>query len=213
MERIDDLLVEDGRRWRAAIDHAQPTYAETTERLDGPTLATPTRGRRGLVLLAVAGSVAVVLVVVLLAFSLVRGHRVMNGAGLRLTGIHWVLTEVSHNGGPPIAVPASHAADLEFDRNGNAQANDGLNTHDADFTATATTITLRNAMTTAIGHIGYDPVLDATTGSIGDLFDKGYARYTITGPVLTVDTRTWTLSFTNAGALRSPAGTPASTHT
>jgi heat shock protein HslJ len=212
MERIEDLLVEDGKRWRAAIDHAQPTHAETTERLDGPTLATHTPRRRGLVLLAVAGSVAVVLVVVLLAFSVVGGHRVVNGAGGRLTGIHWVLTHVSHNGGPPIAVPANYA-DLEFDRKGTAVANDGLNTHDADFTATATTITLRNAMTTAIGHIGNDPVLDATMGSISDLFDKGHGGYSITGPVLTVETPSWTLTFTNAGPPRSPAGTPASTHT
>jgi hypothetical protein len=200
MERIEQLLVEDGTRWRAAIDSARPTHAETAERLDGPTLALRTPRRRGLVLLAVAGSVAVVLVVALVALSVVRGHRVVGGAGQKLTGIHWVLTEVSHNGGPPVGIPASYAVDLEFDRKGTALANDAVNGHDADFTATATTITLRNDMSSAVGYGGGDPVLDATTGSLGDLFDKqGYAGYTVTGRVLTIQTPGWTLTFTNAG--------------
>jgi hypothetical protein len=166
--------------------------------------------RRGLIVVAVAGSVAVVLLVVLIAFSLVRGNRVVSSAGLQLTGIHWVLTQVSHNAGPSIAIPTSYGADLEFDRNGTAVAGDGVNGIDADFTATAATITLRNTLHGAVGYGGGDPVLDATTGSVGDLFDyQRYASYTITGRVLTIQTRSWTLTFANAGRLRGPTGTPA----
>src|SRR5262249_38469489 len=59
-----------------------------------------------------------------------RGE-VVSSAGLRLVGIHWVLTQVSHNRGLPVAIPASYGAHLEFDRNGTAVANDGVNGIDA----------------------------------------------------------------------------------
>jgi heat shock protein HslJ len=120
------------------------------------------------------------------ASSSPRGE-VVSSAGLRLAGIHWVLTEVSHNGGPPVTIPATYDADLEFDRNGTAVAGDGINGIDADFTATATTVTLRNTLHGAVGYGGGDPVLDTTTGSLGDLFDyQHYANYSITGRVLTI---------------------------
>ena len=140
-----------------------------------------------------------------------RGE-VVSSAELRLVGIDWVLTQVSHNRGLPVAIPASYGADLEFDRNGTAVANDGVNGIDADFTATATTITLRNTLHGAVGYLGGEPVLDTTTGSLGDLFDyQRHGDYTITGRVLTIQTRSWTLTFANDGRLRGPTGAPAPT--
>jgi hypothetical protein len=130
----------------------------------------------------------------------------------RLAGIHWVLAQVSYNGKPPIAIPASYGAALEFDWTGTAVADDGLNAIDADFTATATTITLRNTLHGAVGYGGGDQVLDITTGSVGDLFDdQRYANYTVTGRVLTIQTPSWTLAFVNAGPLRGPTGAPVPT--
>jgi heat shock protein HslJ len=136
---------------------------------------------------------------------------VVSSAGLRLAGIHWVLTQVSHNGKPPVVIPASTEADVQFRRDGTAVANDGVNGLDADYTATTTIIALHNAMFGAVGYGGGDPVLDATTRSLGDLFDRGDASYTITGRVLTIDTPSWTLTFANAGPLRGPTGPPAPT--
>jgi hypothetical protein len=72
---------------------------------------------------------------------------VVSSAGLRLAGIHWVLTRVSHNAKPSLVIPASTDANIEFHRDGTAVANDGVNGLDADFTATATAITLRNTNT------------------------------------------------------------------
>jgi heat shock protein HslJ len=95
--------------------------------------------------------------------------------GIRLAGIHWVLTQVNHNGKPPVVIPTSTDANIEFHRDGTAEANDGVNGLDADYTATTTTITLHNPMVGAVGYSGGDPALDATTRSLGDLFDQGDA--------------------------------------
>jgi heat shock protein HslJ len=96
---------------------------------------------------------------------------VVSNTGLRLTGIHWVLTQVSHAGARPVAIPQFTGADLEFQRDGTVLADDGLNALNAEFTATATTITVRNPSSSAVGYGGHDPVLDATTGSLGHMFD------------------------------------------
>jgi hypothetical protein len=144
------------------------------------------------------------------ASSSPRGE-VVSSAGLRLAGIHWALTEVSHNGKPPVVIPASTDASIEFHRDGTAMANDGVNGLDADYTATSTIITLRNAMSSAVGYLGGDRVLDATTGSLGDLFDLCAAGYTITDRALTIKVADWTLTLTNGGPLCGPTGAPAPT--
>jgi hypothetical protein len=145
------------------------------------------------------------------ASSSPRGVVVSSGV-LQLAGIHWVLTQVSHTGKPSVVIPASKDASIEFHRDGTAVADDGVNGLDADFTATETTITLRNTLHGAVGYGGGDPVLDATTGGVGDFFDNGgIARYTITRGVLTINVADWSLALTNAGPLRGPTGAPAPT--
>jgi hypothetical protein len=96
---------------------------------------------------------------------------VVSNAGLRLTSIHWVLTQVSHTGARLVTIPQFTGADLEFHRDGTVLADDGINALNAEFTATATTLIVRNPRSSAVGYIGHDPVLDATTASLGHMFN------------------------------------------
>lgn len=191
---MDDRLTQAGARWRAAngaaaeVDFAElpapgdePFEVLTTPAADAPT---PRRHRTRLWLAAsvgVAATVAASVLIVQLGGTSGNGtpHPAIGSSGSQLSGIDWTLAEIEFGSKP---ITASGAASVRVDGD-QVRGNDGCNHFGGTISVFATTLTIGDLATTAMGCL--DPSVGQTTEAVHAVL-TGTVDWSVAADTLTI---------------------------